>query len=127
MLWDDYSTCSSSLRLTVHANDLQCRYFRNLETREKSAWIEIRLEEGTGTVVRNDKFPDRMGRIILNDLQADKSKKGLWHGVIYVEKLGEYKDVKISLPEDDQMLIKGRVGFMSRTVEWMRVDEMPPH
>ena len=91
------------------------------------AWIEIRLEDGSGTVVRNDKFPDRMGRTILNDLQADKSKKGLWHGVIYVEKLGEYKDVEISLPEADQMLIKGRVGFMSRTVEWVRVDEMPAH
>ena len=77
--------------------------------------------------MRNDKFPDRMGRTILNDLQADKSKKGLWHGVIYVEKLGEYKDVEISLPEADQMLIKGRVGFMSRTVEWVRVDEMPAH
>ena len=91
------------------------------------AWIEIRLEDGSGTVVRNDKFPDRMGRTILNDLQADKSKMGLWHGVIYVEKLGEYKDVEISLPEADQMLIKGRVGFMSRTVEWVRVDEMPAH
>jgi hypothetical protein len=52
---------------------------------------------------------------------------GLWHGVIYVEKLGEYKDVEISLPEADQMLIKGRVGFMSRTVEWVRVDEMPAY
>ena len=94
---------------------------------ENPAWIEIRLEEGSGAVVRNDTFPDRMGRTILNDLQADKSKKGLWHGVIYVEKLGEYKDVEISLPEADQMLIKGRVGFMSRTVEWVRVDEMPAH
>ena len=89
------------------------------------AWIEIRLDEGSGIVVHNDKFPDRMGRTILNDLQADKSKKGLWHGVIYVEKLGEYKDVEISLPEADQMLIKGRVGFISRTVEWVRVDEIP--
>ena len=43
------------------------------------------------------------------------------------KKLGEYKDVEISLPEADQMLIKGRVGFMSRTVEWVRVDEMPAH
>lgn len=90
-------------------------------------WIDIQLEEGSGTVVRNDKFPDRVGRKILNNLQADKSKKDLWHGVIYVEKLGEYKDVEISLPEADQMLIKGRVGFISRTVEWVCVDEMPAH
>ena len=88
------------------------------------AWIEIRLEEGSGTVVRNDKFPDRVGRKILNDLEADKSKQGLWHGQIYAEKLGEYKDVEVSLPEADQMLIKGRVGFISRTVEWVRVDNI---
>jgi uncharacterized protein (DUF2147 family) len=88
-------------------------------------WIEIRLEEGGGTVVRNDKFYDRVGRKVLKDLQADKSKQGLWHGLIYAEKLGEYKNVEVSLPEADRMLLKGKVGFMSRTVEWVRVDEFP--
>ena len=88
-------------------------------------WIEIRLEEGGGTVVRNDKFSDRVGRKILKDLQADKSKQGLWHGLIYAEKLGEYKDVEVSLPEADRMLLKGKAGFMSRTVEWVRVDKIP--
>ncbi len=88
-------------------------------------WIEIRLEEGGGTVVRNDKFSDRVGRKILKDLEADKSKQGLWHGLIYAEKLGEYKDVEVSLPEADRMLFKGKVGFMSRTVEWVRVDKIP--
>jgi uncharacterized protein (DUF2147 family) len=88
-------------------------------------WIEIRLEEGGGTVVRNDKFSDRVGRKILKDLQADKSKQGLWHGLIYAEKLGEYKDVEVSLPEADRMLLKGKIGFMSRTVEWVRVDKIP--
>ena len=86
------------------------------------AWIEIRLEESSGTVVRNDKFPDRVGRKVLKDLQADKSKQGLWHGLIYAEKLGEYKNVEVYLPEAGRMLIKGKVGFMSRTVEWVRVD-----
>ena len=76
-------------------------------------------------MVRNDKFPDRVGRKILNDLAADKSKQGLWHGQIYAEKLGEYKDVEVSLPEADRMLITGRIGFMSRTVEWVRVDKLP--
>jgi uncharacterized protein (DUF2147 family) len=89
------------------------------------AWIKIGLEEGSGTVVRNDKYPDRVGRKILNDLEPDKSRQDLWHGVIYVEKLGEYKDVEVSLPEADRMLIKGKVGFMSRTVEWVRVDGIP--
>ncbi|MEH6550140.1 MAG: hypothetical protein V7711_04645 [Pseudomonadales bacterium] len=89
------------------------------------AWIEISLEEGSATVVRNDKFPDRVGRKILKDLQADKSEQGLWHGLIYAEKLGEYKNLEVSLPEADRMLFKGKVGFMSRTVEWVRVDKIP--
>lgn len=72
-------------------------------------------------MVRNDEFPDRVGRRILIDLQADKSKRDLWHGQIYAEKLGEYKEVEVSLPEADLMLITGRVGFMSRTVERVRV------
>ena len=92
---------------------------------EHAAWIEIRLEEGSGTVVRNDKFPDRVGRKILKDLAADKSDQGMWHGLIYVEKLGEYKDVEVSLPEADRMLITGKVGFISRTVDWVRVDKIP--
>lgn len=88
-------------------------------------WIEIQLEVGSGTVVRNDKFPDRVGRKILKDLEADKTEQGLWHGLIYAEKLGEYKDVEVSLPEADLMLFTGRVGFISRTVEWVRVDKLP--
>jgi uncharacterized protein (DUF2147 family) len=90
-------------------------------------WIEVRLEEGGGTVVRNDKFSDRVGRKVLKNLEADESKQGLWHGLIYAEKLGEYKDVEVSLPEADRMLLKGKVGFMSRTVEWVRVDKIPAH
>ena len=88
-------------------------------------WIEVRLEEGSATVLRNDKIPDRVGRKILKDLEADKSEQGLWHGMIYVEKLGEYKDVEVSLPEADRMLFTGKVGFFSRTVEWVRVDKIP--
>ena len=76
-------------------------------------------------MVRNDKFPDRLGRELLKDLQADKSEQGLWHGLIYVEKLGEHKNVEVSLPEADRMLITGKFGFMSRTVEWVRVDKLP--
>jgi hypothetical protein len=88
-------------------------------------WIEIRLEEGGGTVVRSDKFPERVGREILKEIKASKSEQELWHGLIYAEKLGEYRDVEVSLPEADGMLFTVQVGFMSRTAEWVRVDEIP--
>lgn len=89
---------------------------------EEPGWIEINVEAGKGTVVRNDKFPERVGREIVRELKADGSKENLWQGQVYAEKLGEYKDVEISLAEPDLMQFKVKVGFMSRTVEWVRVD-----
>jgi uncharacterized protein (DUF2147 family) len=87
------------------------------------AWIEIHLEKGSATVVRNDKFPDRAGREILKEIKASKSEQGLWHGQMYIEKLGEYKNIEISLPEAGRMLLTGKVGFISRTAEWLRDDQ----
>ena len=92
---------------------------------EAPAWIEISLDEGKGTVVRNDKFPERVGLEIVKDIKADNSAQKLWHGQVFAEKLGEYKEVEISLPEPDRMEFKVRVGFRSRTIEWVRVDEVP--
>lgn len=92
---------------------------------EEPGWIEIKLDEGVGTVVRNDNYPERVGRQILRDLRADESEENLWHGQVYAERLGEYRDADISLPEPDRMEFKVKVGFISRTVEWVRVDEVP--
>ena len=92
---------------------------------DEPGWIEISVEEGKGTVVRNDKFPERVGREIVRHLKADGSKENLWQGQVYAEKLGEYKDAEISLAEPDLMQFKVKVGFMSRTIEWVRVDAVP--
>lgn len=92
---------------------------------EEPGWIEIKLDEGVGTVVRNDNYPERVGRQILRDLRADESEENLWHGQVYAERLGEYRDADISLAEPDRMEFKVKVGFINRTVEWVRVDEVP--
>ncbi len=92
---------------------------------DEPGWIEINLEEGQGMVVRNDRFPERVGREIVKDLKADESEKDLWLGQVYAEKLGEYKKAEISLPKPGRMEFKVKVGFMSRTVEWVRVDKVP--
>ena len=92
---------------------------------EEPGWIEINLDEGKGTVVRNDKFPERVGREILKELVAEDPEQGPWQGQIYAEKLSEYKDAEITLAEPNRMAIKVKVGFMSRTIEWVRVDAVP--
>ncbi|MFT5711409.1 MAG: hypothetical protein ACI8QT_002115 [Halioglobus sp.] len=94
---------------------------------EQPAWIEIRMEDGAGAgvVVRNDVYPERVGREILKGLERDESEEGVWRGQVYAEALGEYKDAEVSLPEPGRMRFKVKVGFMSRTVKWLRVDEIP--
>ncbi len=51
------------------------------------AWIEISLEEGKGTVLRNDEYPERVGRELIKDLEVGESE-GLWHGQVWAERLG---------------------------------------
>ena len=94
---------------------------------EEAGWIEIRVVDGVASakVVRNEEHPERVGREILKDLAADKSEAGVWRGLVYAERLGEYKDAEVSLPEPDSLEMKVKVGFMSRTVSWVRVDEVP--
>ncbi len=92
---------------------------------KEPAWIEISLTDGTGTVVRNDKFPELVGREIIKSLEADTSEDSLWRGQIYVERIGEHKAAEISLPEPNRMEFTVKVGFMSRSVEWIRVDAVP--
>ena len=88
-----------------------------------NVWIE--MEKSTGIVVRNDRFPERVGRTFLTDITINKNKQNAWYSQIYIEKLEDYKKVEISLPETDQMLITGKMGFMSRTAKWMRIDKVP--
>ena len=92
---------------------------------EAPAWIEINLDEGKGTVARNDKFPERVGREFVKNLKPDESEENLWRGQVYAEKLGEYKEAEISLPQPGRMEFKIKVGFISRTIEWDRVDKVP--
>ena len=94
---------------------------------EEPGWIEIQVEEGVGTgkVVRNDVYPERVGRELLKGLSMDESGEGLWSGQVFVERLGEYKDVKVSSDKADQLQFKVKVGFISRTVNWIRVEEVP--
>ncbi len=92
---------------------------------DEPGWIEVSLDEGKGTVVRNDKFPERVGRELLKDLVAEDGEEGVWRGQVYAEKLGEYKDAEIRLSEPDLMQIKVKLGFINRTVEWRRVREVP--
>lgn len=94
---------------------------------EEPGWIEIQIQEGIGTakVVRNEVYPERVGRKILKDLAVDEHEVALWRGQVYVERLGEYKNTQLLLTEPDALEMKVKVGFLSRTVYWVRVNDVP--
>ena len=94
---------------------------------EGPVWLEITLDDkiGKGVVLRNDAFPERVGREMLKDLRADDKQEGLWRGQIFAEKRGTYNESEITLPTADTMQVKVKVGFASRTVDWVRVDSVP--
>ena len=95
------------------------------ESAKGNGVIEINLAEGTGTVVSNEQHPDRVGRVLLKDLTPHKSRKNHWQAKIFVQKMGEFKEAEVSLPEPGRMIIEGKVGFISRSFEWNRVEKLP--
>lgn len=93
---------------------------------EHPVWVEIDLEQGVGVVRRNDVYPEREGMEIFKDLTRESEEESLWEGRVFAAALDEYKDVKLSLPEADHMLMVVRVFMMSREVDWVRADGVPP-
>jgi len=102
----------------VFASDLAGEW----KIEDRPVWVKIQFDSdtGTGTVQRNDNKPEVVGRVILKDVVSDADQPGAWRGQVYAARLEEFKDAEITLPEPDQLQIKVKVGFMSRTVTWIR-------
>ena len=88
-------------------------------------WIEMQLDEGKGVMLRNDNRPDRVGFLVVTDLEASDDPKE-WSAQVFAAQLGEYRNATITLVGDDLMAFTVKVGFIRRTVEWTRVKEVPP-
>jgi len=93
---------------------------------DQPAWIEITFSDGlgVGTVVRNDKNSQAVGRVLLKELTAEEGSEN-WIGQIYAKPLKSFKDAELSLAKPNHLEILVKVGFMSRTVTWTRVDALP--
>ena len=88
-------------------------------------WIEMQPETGQGVMLRNDNRPDRVGFLVVTDLEASDDPKA-WSAQVFAARLGEYRKAEITLAADDRMVFTVKVGFMRRSVEWRRVSEVPP-
>jgi uncharacterized protein (DUF2147 family) len=94
---------------------------------DQPVWVEISFDGdmATGTVLRNDNKPDAVGATFLKEVKSEEGEQGPWAGQVYAAALNEFKDAKITLPETDAMKITVKVGFISRSVSWTRVAEVP--
>ena len=88
-------------------------------------WIEMQPDTGQGVMVRNDNRPDRLGFLVVTDLEASDDPNE-WSAQVFAARLGEYRKAEITLAADDRMVFTVKVGFMRRSVEWRRVSEVPP-
>ena len=88
-------------------------------------WIEMQPETGQGVMLRNDNRPDRVGFLVVTDLEAS-DEPNEWSAQVFAARLGEYRKADITLSSDGRMVFIVKVGFMRRSVEWQRVSEVPP-
>ena len=59
-------------------------------------WIEMQPETGQGVMVRNDNRPDRLGFLVVTDLEAGDDLNE-WSAQVFVARLGEYRKADIAL------------------------------
>ncbi|MBT6181883.1 MAG: DUF2147 domain-containing protein [Halieaceae bacterium] len=87
-------------------------------------WIEVTSAAGNGLAVRNDNDPSSIGFAVLKEVTVGE-QKGRWTGQVFVPQLGSYKRVELSLPTADTLKMKVKIGFLTRSLEWARVSEVP--
>ena len=110
------------LALAAQAEDgLEGGYWQH---EKDSVWIEMLPGEGEGIVVRHDERPDSVGFRLVTDL-APTDNPDTWSARVYAARLQEYREADITLKSSDLMVFTVKVGFIRRTVEWQRVQEVP--
>ena len=107
--------------LPGHAENELAGYWQH---ESEPVWIEMQPETGQGVMLRNDNRPDRVGFLVVTDLEAS-DEPNEWSAQVFAARLGEYRKAEITLSADDRMVFTVKVGFMRRSVEWRRVSEVP--
>ena len=113
---------TATVALPGHAGDELAGYWQH---ESDPVWIQMQPEAGQGIMVRNDNRPDRLGFLVVTDLEAgDEPNK--WSAQVFAARLGEYRKAEITLAAHNRMVFTVKVGFVRRSVEWRRVLEVPP-
>ena len=113
---------SAMVTMSGNAGDELAGYWQH---ESDPVWIEMQPDSGQGVMVRNDNRPDRLGFLVVTELEASDDPNE-WSAQVFAARLGEYRKAEITLAADDRMVFTVKVGFMRRSVEWRRVSEVPP-
>ena len=113
---------SAMFALPGHAENELAGYWQH---ESEPVWIEMQPDTGQGVMLRNDNRPDRVGFLVVTDLEAS-DEPNEWSAQVFAARLGEYRNAEITLSSDGRMVFTVKVGFMRRSVEWQRVSEVPP-
>ena len=113
---------TAMVALPGHAGDELAGYWQH---ESDPVWIEMQPETDQGIIVRNDNRPDRLGFLVVTDLEAS-DEPNEWSAQVFAARLDEYRKAEITLSADGRMVFTVKVGFMRRSVEWRRVSEVPP-
>ena len=113
---------SAMFALPCHAENELAGYWQH---ESEPVWVEMQPETGQGVMLRNDNRPDRVGFLVVTDLEAS-DEPNEWSAQVFAARLGEYRNADITLSADGRMVFTVKVGFMRRSVEWQRVSEVPP-
>ena len=113
---------SAMFALPGHAENELAGYWQH---ESEPVWIEMQPETGQGVMLRNDNRPDRVGFLVVTDLETS-DEPNEWSAQVFAARLGEYRKADITLSSDGRMVFTVKVGFMRRSVEWQRVSEVPP-
>ncbi len=113
---------SAMVALPGHAENELAGYWQH---ESEPVWIEMQPGSDQGIMVRSDNRPDRVGFLVVTDLEAS-DEPNEWSAQVFAARFGEYRKAIITLPADDRMVFTVKVGFMRRSVEWQRVTEVPP-
>jgi uncharacterized protein (DUF2147 family) len=54
---------------------------------------------------------------------AETNEPGIWQGQVFVPQLDGYKNVAITMPDDQTLRMTVKFGFLRRSVDWSRVAE----
>ena len=84
-------------------------------------WIEVNVVDGTGVAMRNDDQPETVGFHVVRGL-IEGEKAGSWRGEVYVPQFDSYKNVTITMPDEQTLKMTVKFGFIRRSVAWSRVD-----